>query len=61
MPKSGSSLGGDARHYVGRYLVGDGPDWSYEVYSWQALMPRVTRWLEEVKHDLETPDLWAEL
>lgn len=24
-------------------------------------MPRVKRWLEEVKRDLETPDLWAEL
>jgi hypothetical protein len=54
-------FGGDAGHYVGRCVVGDGPDWPYEIYSWQTLMPRVKRWLEEVKRDLETPDLWAEL
>jgi hypothetical protein len=42
-------------------VVGDGPDWLYEIYSWQALVLRVKRWLEEVKHDLKTPDLWAEL
>jgi hypothetical protein len=54
-------FGGDAGHYVGRCVVGDGPDWPYQIYSWQTLVPRVKRWLEEVKHDLETPDLWAEL
>jgi hypothetical protein len=54
-------IGGDAGHYAGHYVVGDGVDWPYEVYSWRALMERVSRWLGEVKHDLETPDLWAEL
>jgi hypothetical protein len=54
-------IGGNPGHYGGRYLVGDAPPWPYEVYSWQTLMTRVSRWLEEVKHDLETPDLWAEL
>jgi hypothetical protein len=54
-------VGGNAAHYVGSYVVGDARDWPYEVYSWQTLMTRVSRWLEEVKHDLETPDLWAEL
>lgn len=34
---------------------------AYEAYSWQSVMPRVTAWLEEVKRDLQTPDLWAEL
>jgi hypothetical protein len=59
--KSCFIVGGDAGHYVGSYVVGDAPDWPYEVYSWTALMPRVSRWLEDVKRDLETPDLWAEL
>ena len=27
-------LGGHAGHYVGHYVVGDGPEWPYEVYSW---------------------------
>ena len=54
-------VGGNAGHYVGHYVVGDASDWPYEVYSWETLMPRISRWLEEVKHDLETPDLWAEL
>jgi len=54
-------VGGNAGHYVGRYVVGDAPEWPYEVYSWEALIPRVSRWLEEVKRDLEMPDLWAEL
>jgi hypothetical protein len=54
-------FGGDALHYVGRYLVGDGPDWPYDVYSWEALMTRFSRWLREVKLDLDMPDLWAEL
>jgi hypothetical protein len=51
----------DPSHYVGRYVVGDGPDWPFEAYSWQAVIPRISRWLGEVKGDLKTPDLWAEL
>jgi hypothetical protein len=54
-------IGGDAGNYASHYVVGDGPDWPYEVYSWATLMERIRRWLGEVKHDLETPDLWAEL
>lgn len=54
-------IGGNPGHYVGTYIVGDAPLWPYEVYSWQTLMERVSGWLEEVKSDLETPDLWAEL
>jgi hypothetical protein len=54
-------VGGNSGHYVGSSVVGDAPAWPYEVYSWQALISRVGRWLGEVKHDLETPDLWAEL
>ena len=54
-------IGGRPGHYVGRYAVGDAPDWPYDAYSWQASTARVSRWLQEVKRDLETPDLWAEL
>lgn len=54
-------VGGDPGHYNGRYVVGDGPAWPYEVYSWQALTPRISGWLGDVKRDLDTPDLWAEL
>jgi hypothetical protein len=54
-------IGGTVGHYVARYVVGDGPDWPFEAYSWQALIPRIRAWLAEVKVDVETPDLWAEL
>jgi hypothetical protein len=54
-------IGGDPSHYAGRYVVGDGPDWQFDAYSWQAVIPRIRRWLGEVKRDIETPDLWAEL
>ena len=49
-------------HYVGTYLVGDSVVWPYPTSSaWQYLMPRISRWLSEVKRELEIPDLWAEL
>ncbi len=54
-------FGGDASRYVTRYVVGDGPDWPFDVYSWEALMSRISTWLTQVKLDLSTPDLWAEL
>jgi hypothetical protein len=54
-------VGGDAGHYVGRCIVGDAPDWPFEKYSWEALIQRISSWLEEVKRDLDMPDLWAEL
>jgi hypothetical protein len=55
-------IGGGAGHYVGQRIVGDSPAaWPYEVYSWQALMERVRTWVQDVKRDLDTPDLWAEL
>jgi hypothetical protein len=54
-------IGGDPLRYVGRYVVGDGTDWPFEVYSWQTMISRISSWLEKVKHDLETPDLWAKL
>jgi hypothetical protein len=54
-------IGGNVGHLVGRYVFANAVEWPYEVYSWDALMPRVQRWLQFVKHDLDTPDLWAEL
>lgn len=54
-------IGGHAGNYLGSYVTGDAPDWTYEVYSWDSLIERISRWLQEVKRDLETPDLWAEL
>jgi hypothetical protein len=55
-------IGGGPGHYVGQRIVGDSPvTWPYEVYSWQALMERVSTWVHDVKRDLDTPDLWAEL
>jgi hypothetical protein len=51
----------DPPHYVGRCVVGDSMDWPISQYTWQSLVARISRWLEEVKRDLEMPDLWAEL
>jgi hypothetical protein len=47
--------------YECKYIVGDAEPWPYEAYSWQTLIRRISDWLTEVKLDLETPDLWAEL
>jgi hypothetical protein len=51
----------ESTYYIGKYVVGDGWAWPYGPTGWEALMRRVVGWLEEVKHDLETPDLWASL
>jgi hypothetical protein len=59
--KSYFVIGGNAGHYVGRYVVGDAIDWPYEVYSWEPVMSRFSGWVKDVKDDLDTPDLWAEL
>jgi hypothetical protein len=59
--KSCFIVGGNAGHYVGRYVVGDALPWPFDVYSWQAVISRVRRWFKDVKRDLATPDLWAEL
>jgi hypothetical protein len=59
--KSYFVIGGNAGHYIGNYVVGDGVNWPYEVYSWEPVMSRFSRWVKEVKDDVDTPDLWAEL
>jgi hypothetical protein len=47
--------------YSGTMVAGDGRPWPYRAHSWTSAEQSVSRWLEEVKQDLETPDLWAEL
>jgi hypothetical protein len=54
-------IGGGHGHFVGRYVVGDDSPRAYEVHIWTVLVDRVRGWLADVKRDLETPDLWAEL
>lgn len=55
-------VGGAPGHYVGHYVAENwGVDWPYDVSNWEAVMQRVRNWLADVKLDLETPDLWAEL
>lgn len=51
----------ESAYYVGQSLVGDGAVWPTGPVSWQSLLSRISLWLEEVKRDLNTPDLWAEL
>ena len=47
--------------FVGRSVAGDFWDMPFEVYSWEAVTQRISGWLDYVKLDLNTPDLWAEL
>jgi hypothetical protein len=63
-PKSSDAcfiIGGRVGHYVGRYVFGNNVELQYERYSWDSLMSSVKTWLNFVKLDLDTPDLWAEL
>jgi hypothetical protein len=46
-------IGDNPLKYVGRHVVGDSPEWPYEVYNWEPLMQRVSTWLGDVKRDLE--------
>jgi hypothetical protein len=55
--KSYFVIGGNSGHYIGNYVVGDGVNWPYEVYSWEPVMSRFSRWVKEVKDDVDTPDL----
>lgn len=55
------TISGDPSKYVGQYVSGDSQPWTYEKYNWVGVMLKVSLWLYEVKRDIETPDLWAEL
>jgi hypothetical protein len=48
-------------YYNARYVVGDGAEWPVGAYTWGTILPRISTWLKEVKLDIDTPDLWAEL
>jgi hypothetical protein len=52
---------GDIGNYNATAVVGENPPWPSESFSWTKVEKRVRRWAEEVKHDVDTPDLWAQL
>jgi hypothetical protein len=55
-------LGGNALAYTGNYVIGDSAvSWSYGPSTWASVPEKVRRWAGEVRQDLDTPDLWAEL
>jgi hypothetical protein len=54
-------LEGDVRRYTTITVVGEAaPSYPLEV-SWYQVKERVQRWAREVKDDVNTPDLWAEV
>src|ERR1019366_365956 len=55
------TMGGGLTPYHGTHVVGDGPSWTHEPHSWSNAVERFGRWVAEVKLDIETPDLWADL
>jgi hypothetical protein len=54
-------FGGHAGDYVTRYQAGDSPVEERTGLSQYRLMEQVGFWLAEIKRDIETPDLWAQL
>jgi len=42
-------------------VVGSDAPRLYEEYFWPNLILRISRWVENVKRDVDTPDLWADL
>jgi hypothetical protein len=53
-------LEGDPGHYRATAVVGGNAPWPSESYTWGNVTARVRRWAEEVRLDVDTPDLWAE-
>jgi hypothetical protein len=52
----------DALRYTGSYVVGTSTFLRpYVVFTWPKLTGMLRRWAREVKDDIDTPDLWAEL
>jgi len=47
--------------YKGQCVVGDDLSLGYTELRWQPLMARFSTWISEVKIDLDTADLWADL
>lgn len=54
-------LSGDPGRYVSTAVVGESPVRESESFTWVKVDEQVRRWAEEVKRDVDTPDLWAEL
>lgn len=51
----------DPGKYTSTSVVGENPPWPTESYNWASVPDKVKLWAEEVRHDVDTPDLWAEL
>src|ERR1019366_7556755 len=48
--------------YTGKYVVGNSElVRPYQAFTWTQVRETVRRWAEEVKRDVDTLDLWAEL
>lgn len=62
-PPSGSYflIRSDGGKYTTTRVVGEGPPWPSQSYTWTSVPDKVKRWAEEVRLDVDTPDLWAEL
>jgi len=60
---SGSYLlvSGDARKYTLTRVVGESPPDEIDAYTWETSQQKVELWAREVKADVDTPDLWAEV
>lgn len=54
-------LEGDPGHYTATAVVGESPPWPSEAFTWGRVEELVQRWAADVKKDVDTPDLWAEL
>jgi hypothetical protein len=61
--QSNFCLEGYAGHYKTTAVVGELPSWPLplDAFIWDTVKERVQSWAKEVKDDVDTPDLWAEL
>jgi hypothetical protein len=60
---SGSSIVMEVRfgHHTMTTVVGEGASLQLEAFIWPTVVERVERWARDVKRDVDTPDLLAEL
>ena len=54
-------LSGDVTNYAVRRVAGDGPVEERTGLSWYRVEEQIGLWLSDVKWQVNTPDLWAEL
>ncbi len=54
-------FGGFAGKYSSHYFAGEGPPEARTDLSQYGLMQQLNLWLSQVKQDISTPDLWAQL